>query len=511
MNSKGLACVINCTSNFIRLVVAEFDSEGKPRVVDSVINYHSLGRDVFTYGIVRRKALLAALRIFTQYKEFLEGYGITPQESKVIGTSALREARNRDAFIDRIEVRTGFRINVIDGMEENRLMYMMVQHSLAPVIPQIQKYNAMIVEVGGGSTEVMLLRRGLINAIHSVSFGAIRLEEDYKEFIGSSLIDEAAVRQSLNTVKELLDHEMKTSSVRYFIAVGNYARLVAGILGGQESDVYTVVTRDDWEKLAQDSKKMRPEDCVLKWGLPMAAVEGLGNALMACSFLMEDSLVEEIHIPWGGHSEGILMEMGPGIDPAVQERFTSQVRASAISLGKKYHFDQNHAKHVTELALALFDQLSLDHGMGERARLLLEVASLLHDIGTFIKPSGHHKHGMYLVENAEIFGLDPREIKIVANLVRYHRKTSPNPTHINYTVLPREDRLMVLKLASLLRVADALDRSHSQKIRNLKVQRKEDEVRLHTQWEVDPISERFSLSTKGRMFEEIYGLKLTLL
>jgi len=388
---------------------------------------------------------------------------------------------------------------------------MMVQQSLAPVIPQIQKYNAMIVEVGGGSTEVMLLRRGLINAIHSVSFGAIRLEEDYREFSGSSTLDDSAVRQSLNTVKELFDHEMKISSVRYFIAVGNYSRLVAGILGGQESDGYTVVSRDDWEKLTQESKKMRPEDCVLKWGLPMAAVEGLGNALSACSFLMENSHVECVHIPWGGHSEGILMEMGPGIDPAVQERFTAQVKASAISLGRKYHFDQAHAKHVTELSLELFDQLVLDHGLGERPRLLLEVAGLLHDIGTFIKPSGHHKHGMYLIENAEIFGLDPREIKIVANLVRYHRKSPPNPTHLNYTALPREDRLMVLKLASLLRVADALDRSHSQKIRFLQVDRREDEVRLKAQWEVDPISERFSLSTKGRMFEEIYGLKLTLL
>lgn len=510
MPSSDLACVINCASSFIRMVIAEFDEAGHPRVIESVINYHSLGRDVFTYGIVRRRSLLAALKIFGQYEELMAGYGLKPSQAKVIGTSALREARNRDAFIDRIEVRTGFRINVIDGMEENRLMYMMVQHVLAPVMPQIQKYNAMIVEVGGGSTEVILLRRGMINAIHSVSFGAIRLEEDYRDFSASPAMNESAVRQSLNTVKELLSHEMKTSSVRFFIAVGNYARLTAGLLGGRESDGYSVVTRTAWEKLTEEARRMRPEDCVLKWGLPMAAVEGLGNALQAGCFLMEDTQVEEIHIPWGAHSEGILLELRPGIDPEVQARFMEQVRASAVSLGKKYHFDAAHAFHVTDLALSLFDQLKEDHGLGDRPRLLLEIGSLLHDIGTYIKPSGHHKHGMYLVENAEIFGLDPREIKIVSNLVRYHRKSPPGPTHPNYTVLPREDRLLVLKLASLLRVADALDRGHTQKIKNLRVEHRSEEIRIRADWDVDPVSERFSLSTKGKMFEEIYGLKLTL-
>src|SRR6185369_12546093 len=190
---------------------------------------------------------------------------------------------------------------------------------------------------------------------------------------------------------------------------------------------------------------------------------------------------------------------GPGIDADIQDRFLVQVRASALSLGKKYHFDVDHAKHVAVLSLQIFDQMKKDHNLDPRSRLLLEVAAILHDIGTYIKPSGHHKHGQYLVENSEIFGLNPTDIGIIGNVVRYHRKSVPMSSHLQYVALPREDRLAVLKLAAILRVADALDRGHSQKINNLRLEKKDEEMHLRADYTADVAAERFSLSDKCGM------------
>lgn len=505
-----LAAVINCASSFIRLVIAEFEPDGSPRIVESAIQYLGLGRDVFTTGLVRKRTALQAIQVFQKYKDLISAYGLKPSDVKVIGTAAIREARNRDTVIDRIEVRTGFRIQVIDGMEETRLTYMSIQYAFRDQWAQLARGNAMIVDVGGGSTEVILLRRGLITAIHSISFGAIRMEETYRGLTGPLAAGEDTVRQTLRTIKDMLEGEMKAATVRAFVASGTYARLAAQICGAVEHDRHFVIARPAWDNLAKEAETRSLEDCVRTWNLPMSAAEGLGHALMACSYLMEDSPVEEVWIPKSGHSEGLIMELGPGIDPAIQERFYAQVRSSALNLGRRYHFDAEHARHVAELSLSLFDQLQPEHGLGVRARLLLEIGALLHDIGTFVRPSGHHKHSQYLIDNSEIFGLDPQELRIVSHLARYHRKSPPSALHPTYMALSREDRLIVLKLVAILRVADALDRGHSQKITRLRVERRADEIVLWSEYTVDIAGERLSLSQKGQMFEEVFGLKVSL-
>jgi exopolyphosphatase/guanosine-5'-triphosphate,3'-diphosphate pyrophosphatase len=159
------------------------------------------------------------------------------------------------------------------------------------------------------------------------------------------------------------------------------------------------------------------------------------------------------------------------------------------------------------MALKLFDSLSEDHGLGSRERLLLEIAGILHDIGAFISPSSHHKHGFYLIEAAEIFGLRKIDKDVVANVVRYHRRSSPKPTHLAYISLTKAERAVVSKLAAFLRVAESLDASHQQKCRDFTVERDGDTVTLWVQEAVGDISlERQSLIRKSDMLTDVLGL-----
>ena len=507
--SPRLFAVINVGSTFVRLTIAEFPEGREMHTVEQAIKFIALGQEVYTGGLIKKKTIHQAIQIFLQYKERIEVYKLTPKDVRVIGTAALRVARNRDNFIDRIEVRTGFRIEVLDGIEENRLSYMAVQYALKDQWTQISKYNSMIVEVGGGSTEVLLLRRGMICAVHSLNFGTVRLEAAYR---GRQMeaITPQTLRQSLGTTKELLDDELKLNTVKSFIAVGNYARLAAEISEAAESDRYWRINKTQWLQITHVIHRLGPEEIVKRYGIPASAVDGFGSALLSFYYLLEDTAAEEIFIPKVGYSEGLLVELGPGVDQEIHNRFLQQVRAGALSLGKKYHFDAQHAKHVTELSLAIFDQMKKDHNLDPRSRFQLEVAAILHDIGTYIKPSGHHKHGQYLVQNSEIFGLNARDIVIVSFVVRYHRKSPPVSSHVDYFALPREDRLVILKLAAILRVADALDRGHAQKVRNLRLERREEEIRIHCDYTVDVAPERFSLIDKADMFEEVFGFKVTL-
>ena len=194
-----------------------------------------------------------------------------------------------------------------------------------------------------------------------------------------------------------------------------------------------------------------------------------------------------------------------------EEEIHTQIIASTIGLGRRYHFDERHASNVSEHCLFLFDKLTELHGMGRRERTLLEAAAWLHDIGAFIKANGHHHHSEYIVRNSEIFGLQRDDLTIVANIVRYHRKAGPSPSHINYMSLSREDRTIVLKLAALLRVADALDRGHTQHLTLESLELKEDHLLLQTDCQGDLSMERLSLVDKGDIFEDVFGYKVVVI
>jgi len=493
-----LDAVIHIGSSQFRLVIAEFAPEGGYRVIDTSERMIPLGKDVFTEGLISLRTMNMAIEILKHFKEQLGGWRVRAEHVKVIATSALREAKNRDAFLDRVEVRTGFRIRVIDGIEEIRLSYMAVQFALTGIQSKLSRSNSIIIEVGGGSTEVILLRRGKIVAVHSLSIGAVRVEQQLIRSsgqLGDNL--ELFLGQNLRPLLERLDSEMRLSSVRNIVAIGSYAKMASEQMDKSGGERYTLCPSEKFHKAC--SKILEGQG---------VREEGFLAAIRILKLFVEATTAAEVIIPEVSVDEGVFVDVKGLADNSLHERYARQVIASAISLGKKYQYDMAHSRHVTKLALSLFDQLKEEHGVGPRGRLLLEVGAILHDIGTFVKASGHHKHGMYLVLNSEIFGLSETELKVVANLVRYHRKNSPQSNHTSYTALARENRLLVLKLASILRVADALDRGHVQRIRSLKVERSNDRMVMHAEYQGDISVERFSLTSKAAMFEDVFGLKV---
>ena len=162
------------------------------------------------------------------------------------------------------------------------------------------------------------------------------------------------------------------------------------------------------------------------------------------------------------------------------------------------------------MATRLFDSLQGEHGLSERHRLLLEVAALMHEAGKFVATRAHHKHSYYVIANAEILGLSRSEIDVVAQVARYHRRSMPKTTHVEYTAMPRDQRMTVNKLAAILRVADALDKGHWQQVHAFQAEQHRQELVLYVQGAGDLGLERLALRTKSDLFEDVFGLKVRL-
>jgi exopolyphosphatase/guanosine-5'-triphosphate,3'-diphosphate pyrophosphatase len=217
---------------------------------------------------------------------------------------------------------------------------------------------------------------------------------------------------------------------------------------------------------------------------------------------------EAVLVPWVNILEGMLISKIGESGDALREQFTVQIIASAKSLARKYHGDDKHAPHVCALAVKLFESLRIELGLEERSRTLLEVAAILHDIGMFIHSKNHEVHSAYIISNSEIFGLTREEKRIVERIALYHRGHRVPQQDKDFPDLPRTDRIMIVKLSSILRIADALDRSHRQEIKDFSLELRKDLLAIKCKTRA-PV-ETMAVAEKADMFESIFGYRVVL-
>ena len=509
MDSADLVAVIDIGATAIRLVLAEIGEGTNWNIIENAGKPVPFGRDVFRSGKISNETMNIALRVLQGFAELLDGYAVSDKRIEVIATSALREARNRDTFVDRVAIKTGFRINTLEGIEENRLTYMAVQRALQPLQATLSRSNAFIIEVGGGSTELMVLRRGKVVTAHSLNIGTVRIEQQLRaaESVSHRV---RYLEENIRNVRDVFSTEFELSRIRHFVAVGGDARLAAERVGEPVDPKYSVIKKPAFDEFVRTIDALTVDECVARLKIPYDQADSLSTGLLVYQLFMKGTIADELIVPQVSIRDGVLLSLVEAPSEAIHGEFDTQVLASANSIGQRYQFDSEHSRHVAKLSLSLFDQLTNEHGLDSHDRLLLQVSAILHDIGTFVKPSGHHKHGQYLVKNSDVFGLHADDLHVVANVVRYHRKSPPLSSHIAYMSLSREDRMKVLKLSAMLRIADALDRAHAQRIHSIQLEMSDVAIVITCDYRGDMSIERYGLVSKGKMFEDVFGMEISI-
>jgi exopolyphosphatase/guanosine-5'-triphosphate,3'-diphosphate pyrophosphatase len=229
---------------------------------------------------------------------------------------------------------------------------------------------------------------------------------------------------------------------------------------------------------------------------------------MAYRELLSETAADRIVVPEASLRAGLLLEFAGAGDGRGLEDLRAQVLSSAAVLGEKYRHDAAHAQTVAQLAGRLFDELRAEHGLPARDRLLLEVAAFLHDVGIFVGLRAHHKHSHYILSNAEIFGLSQEDMAVVAVVARYHRRGLPAKSHAEFMALDRERRVDVLKMAAILRLANALDADHLHKVREVRLLREQDPWVLEADGASDLTMERLACLSRADLFTDVFGRRL---
>ena len=511
-DSSGIATeligVLDMGASAIRLVVAEIDNKRNVRVIEEASRGVLLGRDTFSGGLIRSQTVDAALEALDGFREIMDGYGV--RDVRAVATSAVREARNADMFLDRIQGRTGIRFEIINEAEESRLAYMAVRHALRRHA-SLKSARTLLVEVGGGSTSLTLLRRGEPMRSGVYALGAVRLRQQLDLRRHTQELQVALLKRYIANVIEEIRVEIPLDRVSHVIAIGGDVRFVAAQLTGTEPEAdVREISRDQFLAFCDEVERMDEDGLVDRFRLPAVEAETLLPSLLIYRTLLSETSGARMTISSASLRAGVLLDAAEPKNRVTAEDFEHQVLASAEALGHRYRFDRDHGHHVAVLATRLFDELRAEHGLGDRERLLLQVSALLHDVGIYVSLRAHHKHSQYILAASQIFGLSNEETAIVSNIARYHRRGLPQDTHVPFIALDRTDRLIVNKLGAILRLVNALDAEHAQKVRDVKLVRRGSNWILELEGDADLTMEQLAATARSDMFAEIYGRQLVI-
>ncbi len=253
---------------------------------------------------------------------------------------------------------------------------------------------------------------------------------------------------------------------------------------------------------------MSVDELVREYRLTFPDAETLGPALLTYTHVARALQLERLLVSGISLRDGLLQQMaGPD---AWSEEFKHQIIRSALDLARRFQAHEPHGRLVAHLCQRLFHALQDEHQLGPRFELLLYLAALLHDIGHAVNPQSHHKHSMYLIQHSELFGISQKDLLLIALVARYHRRALPRPIHEGYASLNWQDRIIVAKLAALLRVADALDRSNHQRIQDIVCVREKNQFVITAESADDLALEQLALQQKSALFQDVFGMPIVL-
>lgn len=504
---RPLVAVLDMGASAIRLAIAEVTPEGRPRVLEKAAKGLLLGRDTFSLGAIRAQTLDAAIAAIAGFRRITDGYGVT--EITAVATSAVREARNGDTFLDLLRARTGISFEVINEAEESRLVFLAVRDSLRQH-PAFRGARTLLAEVGGGSTGLTLIRRGQPTQSGVYALGSVRVRQQLDLRRHPQEIQSALLRRYIANVIEEIRLEIPLDRISHLIAIGGDIRFAASQIHDGDDAPVREIRRDDFLAFCDEVEKLDEDALAERFRLSAVEAATLGPALLVYRALVAETTARTVVVSDASLRAGMLLDAADPGGRQSFEDFERQVLSSAESLGTRYRIDREHGQHVSHLATRLFDELRDDHGLADRERLLLKVAALLHDIGVYVSLRAHHKHSQYILAASQIFGLSNDETLMVSNIARYHRRGYPQQSHVPYVALDRQDRLIVNKLAALLRIANALDAEHAQKVRDVRIVRRDGPWLLEIDGSGDLTMERLAATARADMFSETFGRQVVI-
>ena len=433
------------------------------------------------------------------------------EEILAFATSAIREAKNGGDFIQRMIDEVDIKARAIPGKMEAELIGFAVRHSIA-----LDKEVVLMLDIGGGSVEFIIGNNEEFFYHNSLKLGVARMSA---QFVKNDPITREEIKTLKNHYKKVLaevskvvkEHEVKT-----MIGSSGTMENIGAMVASRKSLTADMTLNElifeasDFKDLYRDFIKLDRDERKKISELDEKRIDIINPGMVLVKYLIKKFRIEQIKISEAALRDGMILNFIRQEKPRLQlvANFPDPRKRSIYELLRKCNWMETHSLHVANMASQLFDEFKQELKLEETDRELLGYASLMHDIGYYISYRKHHKHALYIIRHSDLRGFTEDEINIMANVARYHRRSTPKKRHVFYKKLEKPLRKKVKRLSAILRIADGLDRSHYQNVEKLEIDNRQDQVRLYLTTMGDPELEIWGAERKSKLFEKVTGKKL---
>ncbi|HXZ78628.1 MAG TPA: Ppx/GppA phosphatase family protein [Terriglobales bacterium] len=496
---------VDIGANSVRLKIARLTGR-KLEVLHEDREVTRLGAPVFRSGLLSPQAMANTIKVLQRFHRATQDHGA--ELVRVVSTSPLRDARNASAFIDWVRSATGWRVEVISGLEEGRLIHLGVVSNL-----RVGRGNLLLIDLGGGSCELTTSREGQIERMFSLPLGAVRLTQEFlphdppkkKEL---ERLQEYIQREISRIERKVLDHR-----TRVCIATSGTAAALAGLYSATHS-------KEQNSNLVPRSGVIRLTTTLAGYDLQQrTALRGIGPRraeIIVAGTMVFSELLTRLKLPGFRYSElglrdGLLDQMVADYDAGTRYRkqVESERQSALLAAARHFGVDLQFAARVKRLAIMLFHGMRKVHRLPAEYEEWLAAACMLQEVGSFINRAGRHRHTYYIIANSEIFGFTIQQRRIIAAVARYIGKSRPTPGDRIVRMVGFGDRDQIAKAVMLLRLARALDQSRRGAVQNLRVRVQSDRVilKLSTRRSGADL-ELWALEKERNYFRDVFGREL---
>lgn len=505
MNKKSTAnaaAVIEIGTNNVRMRISQL-AKGELVTLDSLEYPVRLGHDVFEKGSISFESLRELSMVLDKFSAALLSYNI--QKLKVISCTALREARNRSLVTDQLRVRNGLEVTVLEDSQEKSYIYAEAIEKLKNA-ECLQKGNSVIAYVGSGSIGIAVFDGTKILYSQNISMGALKLY-DVLQGIQSSTEDFHAITEEyLDTILNRV--ALSDFTVDHLILTGSQIDIIARLCGAKLSGRVYEIGTGSLRNLYSSIRSLTPESIGVRYGIK----EGQAALLYAALSIYQAMLrfcpdAATVYSPTADISEAVIRcVLAPKAETEHLRYSRESALACAESTARRFGCDLKHSHYICGSACRIFDKLKKIHGLDVSKRLILELASILHSCGSFVSVRQHNECTFDLIRGMDLFGLshtEVLEVAFVAGSISDDLSVEENP---DFSQMPNKEKLVVSKLAAIFRMANALDKSHREKLRDLKVSVEDDRILFKAAASADTLLERWAFEESSQYFKDVFGL-----